>query len=192
MVHKYASNLSHEELNQLPIDHFEGAIYEIHSRAEADIAVKHLRAFSTVGIDTETQPSFSSNVRHPISLLQVATDDECYIFHLLKINFPLCLQDFFCDGSVCKVGLAFHDDIRGLQRYRFFKPKGCVDLQDIAPLYGIEAKGLSILYAICYGKRISKKMRLSNWANENLSNSQRLYAATDAWATLRIYNHLMS
>jgi len=40
------------------------------------------------------------------------------------------------------------------------------------------------------GFRISKAQRLTNWDAAELTESQLLYAATDAWAALEIYSRL--
>ncbi len=42
----------------------------------------------------------------------------------------------------------------------------------------------------CSKKKISKSQRLSNWEADVLSDGQKQYAATDAWACLNIYNLL--
>ena len=39
---------------------------------------------------------------------------------------------------------------------------------------------------------MSKAQRMSNWEDAQLSPAQAHYAALDAWASLRIYNTLMS
>ena len=39
---------------------------------------------------------------------------------------------------------------------------------------------------------MSKAQRMSNWEDAQLSTAQAHYAALDAWASLRIYNTLMS
>ena len=43
---------------------------------------------------------------------------------------------------------------------------------------------------ILFGQKISKSQQLSNWEAEQLTQPQQLYAATDAWACLTIYNRL--
>ena len=45
--------------------------------------------------------------------------------------------------------------------------------------------------AIILGYKISKTQQLSNWEAETLSESQQLYAATDAWVCREMYNVLM-
>ena len=46
------------------------------------------------------------------------------------------------------------------------------------------------IYAIIFGKKISKRQRLTNWEADTLTESQKKYAALDAWACLNIYRHL--
>ena len=45
--------------------------------------------------------------------------------------------------------------------------------------------------AIILGIRISKTQQLSNWEAEKLSDSQCMYAATDAWVCREMYLKLM-
>ncbi|KAA6322494.1 Ribonuclease D, partial [termite gut metagenome] len=56
--------------------------------------------------------------------------------------------------------------------------------------FGIQDKSLQKIYAILFEKKISKAQRLSNWESEVLSDAQQRYAATDAWACLKIYDLL--
>lgn len=49
---------------------------------------------------------------------------------------------------------------------------------------------LQKIYALLFGEKISKTQRLSNWEAETLTEAQQLYAATDAWACVRIYEYL--
>jgi ribonuclease D len=46
---------------------------------------------------------------------------------------------------------------------------------------------LAKLYANFFGERISKREQLSNWEADVLSEKQQNYAATDAWACVRLY-----
>ena len=67
-----------------------------------------------------------------------------------------------------------------------------VDLQDFVKNFGIKDMSLQKLYANIFGGRISKSQRLSNWDADVLSESQKRYAATDAWACIKIYEELVS
>ncbi|MEA4948449.1 MAG: 3'-5' exonuclease domain-containing protein 2, partial [Petrimonas sp.] len=72
------------------------------------------------------------------------------------------------------------------------KPQNFIDLQSFVDEYGIDDNGLQRIYAILFGKKISKNQRLSNWEASYLTEPQKNYAAMDAWACLRIYNHLIT
>ena len=56
---------------------------------------------------------------------------------------------------------------------------------------GIEDQSLVKIYANLFGQRISKAERLSNWERDILKDSQKIYAAIDAWACIRIYEEVM-
>ena len=49
---------SKEEINELPKVEYAGQVFIIDTPAQADMAVRYLRQFPMLGIDTETRPSF--------------------------------------------------------------------------------------------------------------------------------------
>jgi len=155
-------------------------------------AVAWLRTQTVVGVDTEARPSFTRDKHYPTALVQIAGHERCYLFRLTHVGMPQELADFFSDPSVCKVGLAFRDDINGLRRRRNFEPANCIDVQSLVGRYGILDLGLQKIFAICFGKKISKTQQLTNWENSHLTPEQARYASTDAWATLLIYEDLMA
>ena len=86
-----------------------------------------------------------------------------------------------------KVGLSWHDDIRSLHERGDFEPHGFIDLQDHMIELGIKDMSLAKLYANLFHQRISKREQLSNWEADVLTDKQKLYGATDAWACVRLY-----
>jgi ribonuclease D len=58
--------------------------------------------------------------------------------------------------------------------------------------YGIQDLSLQKLYANIFGQKISKSQRLSNWEADILTEQQKLYAATDAWACVMLYQELLN
>ena len=153
-------------------------------------AVAYLKDFTVLGVDNEARPSFKRGVHYPTALVQVATMERCYLFRLTHVGMPRELADIFANPNICKVGLAFKDDLNGLRRRRDFKPANCIDLQSIVCKYGIMDLGLQKIFAIIFGKKISKAQQLTNWENSHLTAEQAKYASTDAWATLSIYLEL--
>ena len=144
-----------------------------------------------IGIDTETRPSFKKGVYHNVALLQLSTIDKCYLIRLNKTGFSDKVASLLEDESIMKIGLSLNDDIRRLHESKDFKPSNFVDLQTFVKDYGIIDNSLQRIFAIVFGQLISKGQRLSNWEAIELTNAQQNYAATDAWACLKIYNELI-
>ena len=175
----------------MPLAAFEGEVVVVDKPEQVVEAVSYLRTQPIVGVDTEARPSFQRGIHYPTALVQIASYERCYLFRLTHIGMPQELADFFADEQICKVGLAFKDDINGLRRRRNFTPANCVDIQKMVTQYGILDLGLQKLFAICFGKKISKSQQLTNWENSHLTPEQARYASTDAWATLLIYEDLL-
>ena len=185
-------HINKDLLQWMPIASFEGEVVVVDKEEQVAEAVAYLRTQKTVGVDTEARPSFQRGIHYPTALVQIASHERCYLFRLTHIGMPQELADFFADETVCKVGLAFKDDINGLRRRRNFTPANCIDIQKMVSQYGILDMGLQKLFAICFGKKISKTQQLTNWENSHLTPEQARYASTDAWATLLIYEDLLS
>ena len=180
-------HINKDLLQWMPIAAFEGEVVVVDQEEQVAEAVAYLRTQKTVGVDTEARPSFQRGIHYPTALVQIASHDR-----LTHIGMPQELADFFADETVCKVGLAFKDDINGLRRRRNFTPANCIDIQKMVTQYGIFDMGLQKLFAICFGKKISKTQQLTNWENSHLTPEQARYASTDAWATLLIYEDLLA
>jgi len=141
-------------------------------------------------LDTETRPNFKKNSEHKVALLQVSTLEICFLFRLNFIDLPFEILELLSDDSIMKVGLSFQDDLRAMHKRAQFKMGQYVELQKFVGEFGITDKSLQKLYANFFHLRISKGQRLSNWEADVLSESQKRYAATDAWACVKIYNYL--
>ena len=185
-------HISKDLLQHYPVQVFEGQVIVIDKEEDVPAAVSYLRKQKVVGVDTESRPSFKRGIHYPTALVQIADHKRCYLFRLTHIGMPQELADFFADPEVCKVGLAFRDDINGLRRRREFTPANCIDIQKLVPQYGILDLGLQKIYAICFGRKISKSQQLTNWEAPTLTDAQQQYAAIDAWACLQIHRHLLS
>ena len=183
-------NIPKAEIAELPVDLFGGRIIVIHSKADVEKAVNYLKNFTLLGIDTETRPSFAKGRTYEVSLLQISTEDTCFLFRLNYIGMPELLVELLQDERLLKVGLSLRDDIHSLQRKHHFEPRAFLDLQDYVKQLGIEAQSLQKIYALLFGKKISKSQRLTNWEADVLTDRQKGYAATDAWACVRIYKYL--
>ena len=177
-------------INELPIECFAGRIHVVETVDQAQRAVEHLRQHSVLGIDTETKPSFRKGRTNKVSLIQLSTDTDCYLFRINKIGLIEELRDLLTDPDMTKIGISLRDDFSVLHRVDSFEPRNFIDLQSVVGQYGIDDMSLQKIYAIIFGKKISKSQRLSNWEADQLSVPQQYYAALDAWACLHIYEAL--
>lgn len=185
------SKFDKSDIVALPRAVFDGRIFVINTEAEAEKAVAYLLGQDILGVDTETRPSFKKGQRHNVALLQVSTHDTCFLFRLNLIGMPPVIIRLLEDINVPKIGLSLHDDILSLHKRADFTPGNFIDLQQHVGELGVKDLSLQKLYANFFHKKISKTVRLSNWETDVLSDSQKTYAATDAWACIKIYEELM-
>ena len=186
----FNSTITKEEINALPVESFSGRIIVIQTEADADKAVAYLFRYPLVGFDTETRPSFKKGQYNKVALMQISTEDTCFLFRLNYMGIPASLADFLCNTQTKKIGLSLRDDFNALRKRMNIVPANFVDLQHCVKSFGIEELGLQKIYAILFGKKISKSQRLTNWDADVLTESQKKYAALDAWACLQIYKLL--
>lgn len=184
--------ITKEEIAQYPVEAFDGCIVEVRTVDACRQAVKFLSGCDLLGFDTETRPTFSRGNVNGVSLIQLSTDDTCYLFRLNIIGFPPPLIQLLSDPAVMKIGLSLRDDFQSMGRRIKFTPRGFIDLQTIVKKYDIEDLGLQKIYALLFQKRISKAQQLTNWDANSLTELQKRYAALDAWACLKIYEELCS
>ena len=170
---------------------FNGKIVVVITPAQAESAVDYLLAQPVLGLDTETRPSFTKGKHYKCSLLQVANQSICFLFRLNYIGMCPAIARLLGDKTVTKVGLAWNNDLLGLRELGEFEAGSFVDLQDLVREIGIEDQSLVKIYANLFGERISKADRLSNWERDILKDTQKIYAAIDAWACVRIYEELL-
>lgn len=170
---------------------FPGRIIVVLNEREADKAVDYLLNAELLGFDTETKPSFRKGHQNTVSLLQVSTNDTCFLFRLHRTGLCPSIKKLLETTEVRKIGLSWHDDILSLKKCGEFQPEGFIDLQDHMKELGIEDTGLAKLYANIFGQRISKREQLSNWEADVLSEKQKAYAATDAWACVMLYKEYL-
>ena len=178
-------------VSQLPSIVYEGPIRVVFTQQEAERAVNFLLSQPILGIDTETRPSFKKGRTNLVSLLQVSTLEQCFLFRLNLLGMSAPIVRFLEDTTVVKVGLSLHDDMTSLQRRGSFKPGLFIDLQDHMKELGVEDLSLQKLYANFFHQKISKNQRLTNWDIDVFTERQKRYAATDAWACIKLYNEYL-
>lgn len=186
----FPKRITKEEILTLPEFRFQGKIHLISEVGEVQEAVDRLRKSKVLGFDTETKPAFKKGQYFPTALVQFATEHEAFLFRINLLGPDFRLYEIFEDPEILKIGVALRDDLIDLNRIRRFKPHGFVDLNELVKELEFENMGARNLTAMVLGKRINKAQQTSNWENDELTQAQISYAATDAWVCREIYHVL--
>lgn len=173
--------LSSEEVNALPLCHYEGHVHVVRSEEDWQCVRPKLLEESVLGFDTETRPSFRKGRRNSPTLIQLATAQAVYLIQLSWLPFGADLAELLANPAQVKAGVGIRDDMRDLAKLYDFEPAGLVDLGGVARAHKMPSQGLRTLAANFFGWRISKGSQCSNWSLPELSDRQIAYAATDAW-----------
>ncbi len=169
---------------------FPGKIHLISSDSELQAALPLLEKSTELGFDTETRPSFKKGVVHKVALLQLANETEALLIRLHHINQVELVAPLFENERILKVGVAIHDDIKQLQKTFSFLPRNFVDLQNVAKSKGLKNFGLKGMTEEVLQQALSKAAKITNWEAQELTEPQLMYAATDAWVSLKIFQKL--
>jgi ribonuclease D len=182
--------LSRDYINALPAIHFEGEIVLIDTPQKAADILSLLLGEKRIGFDTESKPSFTRGVSHPVCLVQLATEQKAFLIQLFKTGFPPALVELLNSPRVMKVGVGLENDITKLRRWHPFRPAAFHDLGKVAAALGIPQLGARSLTARFLNHRLIKSSQRTDWSRPQLTEKQMIYAATDAWVCMKIYPFL--
>ncbi|GAB5606138.1 3'-5' exonuclease [Sideroxyarcus sp. TK5] len=174
----------------LPLDRIHvPATQEGYAAATAEIL-----AAGTVGFDTESKPTFSvgesSDGPH---VVQFALHDKAYLFQTHRADCHPFLIALLQSPQLLKAGFGLRSDGKHIQAKFGIRPGALVDLNQVFSRDGFQKEmGVRNAVAQMFGQRFikSRKVTTSNWALPELSAQQRLYAANDAYAALRVLQAL--
>lgn len=179
-----------EIINNLETITFTGEIHLISSESEILDALKILGNRNLVGFDTESRPAFLKGQKFPVSIIQMATSDDAFIFQLKKIGFHPEIRKFLSNPEISKIGVGVHDDIHRLKAMADFEPASFVDLSCLAKSKGLIQTGVRALAARYLGRKLVKSSQKTNWSKTDLSDRQLRYASTDAWICLSLFERI--
>lgn len=184
------------ELAALAAFEFQHVRIEVVEPSEFNAVLALLQAEQVLGFDTETRASFERGVQHPLSLIQIATANTCYLFqHAILGEQFTQLKALLEDETILKVGVGLRSDAHALRRQWGINVASTLDLNWALAQLGAEKEmGTRQLVAALLGARIDKpkKVTLSNWQLVPLSSAQIHYAAADALAALKCFNALIT
>ncbi len=183
--------MTKEEINQVPVRKWQGAIQVVSTPEAVDDVLGHLGREKVLGFDTETRPAFKKGQKYLPTLLQLATAECVYVFQLQFTGLGSGLCAVLSDPVTIKAGVSLKYDLKELQQLAGFSPAGFTGLGRLAKTRGIKNQGLRGLAAVVLGIRITKSAQTSNWARDRLTEAQIRYAATDAWIGRELYLRLL-
>ena len=182
------TEITKAQINELPLDKFEGEIVIVDSAQKITEALIDIEHENIIGVDTETKPTFKKGALNKTALVQIATRNKVYLFRLNKIGLPFELARVFEDSKIQKIGIAVIQDMKELNdQYRPFKHNNVIDLNILCKSLDFKNIGARNLSGMVLGFRISKRQQTSNWEAQTLNEAQLRYAATDAWVAREIY-----
>jgi ribonuclease D len=181
-----------EPLDRLPL----ADIVLVTTREQAEQACKTLAACAALGFDTESKPTFfRDQVSEGPHVVQFATLDKAYVFQLHDARCREVVSDLLASDSIAKVGFGLAGDHQQIRRTLGVEPRNVLDLNAIFRKQGyVKELGVRGAVAVLFNRRFlkSRKATTSNWANRQLSESQIVYAANDAWAAMQVFQALGS
>ncbi|XP_029387943.1 Werner syndrome ATP-dependent helicase isoform X4 [Mus pahari] len=186
--------------DNLPFLEFPGSIVYSYEASDCsflseDICMR-LSDGDVVGFDMEWPPIYKPGKRSRVAVIQLCvSESKCYLFHISSMSvFPQGLKMLLENKSIKKAGVGIEGDQWKLLRDFDVKLESFVELTDVANerLKCAETWSLNGLVKHVLGKQLlkDKSIRCSNWSNFPLTEDQKLYAATDAYAGLIIYQKL--
>ena len=187
---------SKDAIAQMPA--FEGLPLErIHvplSKQDCAVAMAEIMAAGIVGFDTESRPTFevgeTSDGPH---VVQFALHDKAYLFQTHREDCHSFLIEMLHSPLLLKVGFGLSSDGKHIQNKLGIRPGALVDLNQVFSKDGFQKEmGVRNAVAQMFGQRFIKSRRVttSNWAVQELDAQQKLYAANDAYAALKVLDAL--
>jgi ribonuclease D len=162
--------------------------------AQAREAFAQLANEAAWGFDTESKPTFRvGEVSDGPHIVQLATPQRAWVFQLHDPACRALTAELLALSGVTKAGFGLGDDRKRIVHKLGVEPAGVLELNTVFRERGYRKDmGVKGAVAVLFNQRFikSKKAATSNWANAQLTESQLVYAANDAYAAIRVFNAL--
>jgi len=185
-----------EELSALePLDRLAlPDIVLVATAQQADDAFQTLTACTVLGFDTESKPTFfRDQVSEGPHVVQFATLHKAWVFQLFDKRCREAVATLLESAAITKAGFGLAGDHQQIRRTLGVEPRNVLDLNVVFRQRGYAKEiGVRGAVAVLFNRRFlkSRKATTSNWANRQLTESQLIYAANDAWAAMRVFGAL--
>ncbi|MEY3123634.1 MAG: hypothetical protein RLZZ573_154 [Pseudomonadota bacterium] len=118
---------------------------------------------------------------------------KAYVFQLHDAACKEAVSELLASSRLTKVGFGLSGDHVQIKRTLGVLPQQVLDLNAVFRErgYGKEL-GVRGAVAVVFKRRFikSRKATTSNWSNRQLTESQIIYSANDAWAAIQVYHAL--
>ena len=175
----------------------------------AERASKHFQNHKVIGLDLEWKPNATvgSGIKKNLSLIQLASEDRIALIHLAVFKgekpeelLPPTLKEILESTEISKVGVAIKADCSRVAKHLGVRVRGQLELSHLYNVVTHSAThpervnkrcvALAMLAQECLQLPLAKgEVRYSDW-DKHLKYDQIIYAASDAYAGLRIFDIL--
>jgi ribonuclease D len=169
-------------------------IFVVSTASQAETAYEVLVATRVLGFDTESKPTFAkAEVSEGPHIVQFSTLTQAYVFQLTDAGCRAKVAALLLSERIIKVGFGLAGDHVQILRTLGVAPKNVLDLNDVFRDRGhVKELGVRGAVAVMFNRRFlkSRKATTSNWSNPQLTESQIIYSANDAWAAIKVFEAL--
>lgn len=166
----------------------------VNTARQAREACAELADTAVWGFDTESKPTFfKDQLSDGPHIVQLSNLERAWVFQL---HDPACREQaaaLLADARHTKAGFGLGDDTKRIVSKLAVEPAAVLELNTVFRQRGYRKDmGVKGAVAVLFNRRFlkSKKAATSNWANPQLSESQLVYAANDAYAAARVFDAL--
>jgi ribonuclease D len=157
----------------------------------AALALADLLAAGEVGFDTESKPTFFKGEKSEgPHVLQFSTLEKAYIFQSHVTSTHPVIIELLRSETLIKVGFGLGGDLVQISQRFGIRPSSLFDLDRSFRHLGYRNPiGAKSAIAIYFNRKLqkSKSITTSNWSAQELTESQLIYAANDAYAALKVF-----
>ena len=169
-------------------------IHLVTTLAQAKTARAALAALPFWGFDTESKPTFiKEEVSEGPHIVQLASLEQAWIFQLHDLECRAVVAELLALPGITKAGFGLGDDRKRITAKLGIAPADVLDLNSTFRQRGYRKDmGVKGAVAVMFQQRFTKSKRAttSNWAKPELTESQLIYAANDAYAAAHVYQKL--